>query len=439
MSQPSFLPVPEVKYTQKSPILGEFKVTVHPSIMDQKLNAAYQRLQQKVALPGFRKGKAPLDIVKRKYEKDVRDDVFHELVNETYRKAAAEHKIPVAGDPYLVENNFANWQQGAKVEFITHVDLIPEVKLKKYKGLPITKKEAKIKEEDVEVVIKNLLEPRAELVNLPEDTKVNRGHHVVIDFEGTLDGVAVPDSSAKNFFLEVGAENSMEDFQRGLEGLTVGDERVIPVTYPKDYKNPDIAGKTMEYKVKLHEVKQKNLPELTDELAKEFGAETVAEFQTRVRKSLEDEMLQEQNQRSQEEVLLALLEANPLEIPPSLIQRQLRHILGEVSELLKRQKYNDKVVEDYFQKNFDEFKARAEREVKVALFLPKVIEQEKIETTEEDLTKHFEEVSKSSGQDLAAVEKFYKENTQRRDELKRDLQRRKAVQFLVDEAKVSSK
>ncbi len=435
MNQPSFLPVPEVKYTQKSPILGEFKVSVHPSIMDQKLQAAYQRLQQRVQLPGFRKGKAPLDLVKRKFERDVLDDVFHEIVNETYRKAAVENKLPVAGDPYLVENNFANWQKGAKLEFTTHVDLIPEVKLKKYKGLPITKKEAQIKEEDVEIVIKNLLDPRAELVTLPETEHVQRGNFVVIDFEGTLDGQPIADSSAKNFFLEVGTENSMEDFQKGLEGMRAGEEKVISVTYPADYKNPEIAGKMMEYKVKLHEIKKKNLPELNDELAKEFGAENVADLNAKVRKSLEDEMLMEQNQRSQEEALLALVEANPLEIPPSLMQRQLRHILGEVSELLKRQKYTDKIIEDYFQKHFDEFKSRAEREVKVALLLPKVIEAEKVETTEDDLKKHFEEVAKSSGQELSAIEKFYDENAQRRDELKRELQRKKAVQLLVDEAK----
>ena len=439
MTQPSFIPVPEVKYTQKSPILGEFKVTVHPSMVDQKLQAAYQRLQQKAAIPGFRKGKAPLEVVKRKFAKDVLDDVFHEVVNETYRKAAVDHKVPVAGDPYLVENNFAGWQQGSKLEFTTHVDLIPEVKLKKYKGLPITKKDGEIKEEDIQIVIKNLLDPRAELENLPEGTKIKKGHFAVIDFEGKLDGETVADASAKNFFLEVGGEGSLEEFQKGLEGMKAGDEKDIPVNYPADYKNTDIAGKTLVYSVKVHEVKNKNLPEITDELVKDFGAENVADFHAKIRKSLEDELSQEQNQRSQEEALLALVEANPVEIPPSLIQRQLRHIFGEVSEMLKRQKYTDKIIEEYFQKHFEEFKSRAEREVKVALMLPKVVEAEKIEATEEDMKKHFDSIVKTSGQQLDAIEKFFKDNAQRREEMMRELQRRKAVQFLVENAKVSSK
>lgn len=436
MSNPtSFLPVPEVKYTQKSPILGEFAVNVHGSLVTEKMKDAFTRLQKRVAMPGFRAGKVPLDLVRKKYHEDVLHDVFNQLVTETYRKAAVENKVRVAGDPYITKTNLQEWKDGETITYIAQVDLIPEVELQKYKGLPVTKKEGKIGEDDVEVVVKNLLEPKAELVNLGADTKVKKGHLVVIDFEGRLDGTPVADASAQNFFLEVGAPNSLEEFQNGLMGMKAGESKVIPVKYAADYKNPEVAGKEVVYEVKLHEVKEKNYPELTDELAKEFQAENAADLRKKVRESLEGELQTEQRQQTQEEVLLALVEQNTFEVPPSLVQRQLQFILEDVTGMLRKQQFGDSLIQEYLRKNSGEFKGRAEREVKLALLLPKVVEKEKITVGDSDFKQHFEEVSKQSGQKLEAIEKFYGENAQRKEELGRELERRKALEVLTSNAK----
>ncbi len=171
----NFLPVPEVKYQKKSAILGEFQVSVHSSLMSARLNEAYTSLQKRVALPGFRAGKVPMELVRKKYKEDVLQDVFQKLVNETYRKGASEHKVPVAADPYITKTNFNEWQDGKNLEYTAEVDLIPEVTVKKYKGLPVNKKDSKIKDEDVEIVLKNLLDPKAELVNLDAGTKFKDG------------------------------------------------------------------------------------------------------------------------------------------------------------------------------------------------------------------------------------------------------------------------
>jgi trigger factor len=431
----NFLPVPEVKYSQKSPILGEFEVNVHSAVVKEKLHDAYSRLQKRVTLPGFRAGKVPLDLVKKKYQGEVLNDVFNQLVNETYRKGATENKVRVAGDPYITKTNIGEWKEGETLNYTAQVDLIPEVELKKYKGLPIKKKEGSIGDEDIEVVIKNLLDPKAELENLPAETPVAKGMLAVIDFEGKLDGKVLEDASAKNFFLEVGAPNSLEDFQNGLLGMKAGDEKTIPVKYPEDYKNTDVAGKEVIYTVKLHEVKQKKYPELTDELAKEFQAENVADLRQKVRGSLEAEMENEQRQQSQEEALLALVEQNDFEVPPSLVQRQLQYILQEVAGLLRKQQFGDNLIQDYLRKHSKDFEARAAREVKLALLLPKVVEAEKIAIGDEDLKKHYEEIVKQSGQKMDAVEKFYNGSPQHKEDLTRELERRKALDALVSNAK----
>jgi trigger factor len=431
----SFLPVPEVKYTQKSPILGEFQVNVHTSLIQAKMQDAFTKLQRKVTLPGFRAGKVPLDLVRKKYHEDVLHDVFNQIVNETYRKAATENKVRVAGDPYITKTNLNDWKEGASLEYTAQVDLIPEVSVKKYKGLPITKKEGKIGDDDVEVVVKNLLDPKAELVNLPPETKVADGHQVMIDFEGTIDGQPLPDASAKNFLLEVGAQNSLEDFQKGIKGMKAGESKTIQVKYAEDYKSVDVAGKVVSYAVTLHEVKKKEYPELTDELAKEFQAENAQDLRAKVRKSLEDELAAEQKQQNQEEILMAFVEANPFEVPPSLVQRQLEFILQDVAGMLKKQKFGDSLVQDYLRKHASDFQGRAEREVRLALLLPKVVEAEKISSTEADFAAYIGEVVTQSGQSRENIEKFYKENAQRKDELGRELERRKALQIMLDSAK----
>jgi trigger factor len=315
------------------------------------------------------------------------------------------------------------------------VDLIPDATLKKYKGLPVTKKAGKIEEEDVEVVIRNLLDPRAELENLPVGTKVENGHNVVIDFEGSLDGTPIPDATAKNFMLEVGRASSMEEFEKGLVGMKAGETKSLDINYPDDYKNPEVAGKKVQYTVTVHEVKKKNLPPLTDEIAKDFQAESAADLHAKVRKSLEDELVVEQRQQTQEEVLLAFLEANPLEVPSSLIQRQLEYILGEVMNTLRNQNFGDTLIREYVQKHQKDFEARAEREVRLALLLPKVVEAEKITVGEADFKEHFDSIVKQSGQKLEAIEKFYLDNTQRKAELSHEIERRKALQAMVDSAK----
>jgi len=431
----NFLPVPEVKYTQKTPILGEFEVSVHGSMMNSKMQDAFSRLQKKVKMPGFREGKVPLELVKKKYHEDVLHDVFNQVVMETYRKAATENKVRVASDPYITKTNLNEWKEGSTLLYTAQVDLIPEVTVKKYKGLPVTKKTGKIEAEDVEVVVRNLLDPRSELVNLPATTVLENGHNAVIDFEGKLNGKPIADATAKNFMLEVGTAGSVEDFQKGLVGMKAGETKTIDVTYPEDYKNPEVAGKKVVYDVKLHEVKKKNIPELTDEMSKDFQAESAADLRAKIRKSLEDELVAEQRQQNQEEVMLAFLEANPVEVPPSLVQRQLEYILQDVMQLLKKQQFGDSMVQEYVRKHAKDFEGRAEREVRLALLLPKVVEAEKITVTDADFKEHFDQIVKQSGQKAESVEKFYLDNTQRKSELSHELERRKALQVLMDNAK----
>lgn len=429
---------PNVKFNKKSSILGQFEVKLTPDYMSQRMSSAFQTLQKKVALPGFRPGKVPMELVRKKYHEDVLHDVFQKLAWEVYRGAAMEQKVPAVGDPRIISTNLNDWEEGKALEYVAEFDLLPEATLKKYKGLPITESNTSIKQEDVDIVVKGLLDQRAELINTPEDTKLAIGHLVTMDFVGKLDGEELPDATAKNFFMEVGGKNSLQSFQEGIYGMKAGQTKLISVDYPADFNNATIAGKTVKYDVTIHEIKEKRYPELTDELAKEFQAESKADLLAKVQESLEKEMQAEKDQTQREEAIVAFIESNPLEVPPSLVQRQLQFILQDVTNLLKRQRFGENLIQDYLAKNWQELQVRAEKEVKLALLLPKVVEAEKIEASDDDLRDYLKEGAAQAGnKNLADLEKQYMGTADRKIELQREVQRQKAIKFLVANAKVS--
>jgi trigger factor len=378
-----------------------------------------------------------MDLVKKKYHEDVLHDVFKKVVWETYRGAATEQKVQAIGDPRITQTNLNDWEDGKSLEYTAEFDLLPEANVKKYKGLSITEHSSEIKDEDVNIVLKGLLEPHAELSVLPESTTVARGHVITLDFIGSLDGKELADATARNFFMEVGGKNSLESFQEGVIGLRAGQTKQIQVDYPADFTNAEIAGKSVSYDVTVHEIKEKKFPELTDELAKEFQADSKDELLKRVRTSLEQELKVENDQNQREQAIVAFLEANPLEVPESLVQRQLQFIMQDVGQLLKRQRFGDNMIQDYLAKNWKDLKTRAEKEVKLALLLPKVVEAEKIEATNEDLKAYLQEGAGRAGNPkIEDLEKQYLDNAEHKSDLQREVQRQKAIRFLVQNAKI---
>lgn len=427
-----------VKFEKKSAILGEFKVQVEAKLMRDRMSDAFNSLQKRVTLPGFRAGKVPMDIVRKKYHEDVLHDVFQKVVWETYRGAAIDQKIPAVGDPRILNTNLNDWEDGKSLEYTAEFDLLPEVSLKKYKGLPITEHSTKIKEEDVDIVVKGLLDPRAELINLDADTRVARGHFVVMDFAGSLEGEELPDATAKNFFMEVGGKNSLESFQDGVIGMKAGQSKTINVDYPKDFSNAKIAGKTINYAVTIHEVKEKRYPEVTDELAKDFQANSKEEFYDRIRKSLEEELKAEKEQHQREEIIVALIESNPFEVPQTLVQRQLQYIVQDLSEMLKRQRYSDNLIQEYLAKHWKELHSRAEKEVKLALLMPKLEEAEKITASENEVLEHIRQGAAAAGNtNVEALEKQLLSSPERKADMEREVRRHKAIRLLIENAKLT--
>lgn len=428
----------EVKYTQNSTIEGEMQVKIAGAYIVDRMEHAFVKLQGTAVVKGFRKGKVPAHIIKQRYRTDVIRDTFENLVSETVRGGASQEKIPMIGEPRVSKTNWLSWKEGDDMEYTARIELMPNPEVKKFKGLSIEIEDYKVTDGKVEETIRQVLESRAEL--LPVETSRGAREHdiLMIDFQGYLNETALPDARAENFMLEVGGPNTMRDFQDGILGMKAGEEREIKVTYPTEYGNAEIAGKTVNYKVKLHEIKAKKYPELTDELAKEFQAESAAELRKKIRENLEYQARHDEKTQKEERLLAALVEANPMQVPVTLIQYQLNHILHELSAVLERQKFSGKLIEEYITRHLDELQARAEREVKLALILPKIVEMEKISVSDSELEKRIELMAQAGGKNLAEVKKSYSKE-EARTNLKNQIARDAAIDLIVEHAKVKVK
>lgn len=421
-------------YDQKSSIEGEFQIKFDGSFIDESMNAAFADLQKRVKEKGFRPGKVPLTLVKKKYHQDVYHDVYNRLVYDSFVAAVRKENVRTAGEPEIVTANYDNWKQGDQVEFTAKVDLIPDVELKKYKKLSVKKREDKVKDEDIEKTVSGLLDQRAELVEVT-GRAIKEGDFAVVDFVGSSNGEVLEDAKAQNFLLEIVDNKSMPEFKEGLIGEKAGAEKTIEVDYPEDFSNKNIAGKKVSYAVKVHEIKEKKLPELTDEIAKEFGTEGVDDLKSKIRENLEMELEREQKGEAHNQAVEKLIKANDFEIPGSLKGRQLQVIYRDVTQLLQQQRFTQDLIDEYIRRHHAELEERAEKEVKLALLLAKLIEAEKIEATEDDLKQRYETMGKQMQTKAEDIEGFYKKNPDKLDPLKDQIVREKALDFIVANAK----
>lgn len=425
----------KINYTQESDIKGQFEITIQAGLVSERMNQAYKEAQRNAQIPGFRKGKVPLHVVKQQYKNQVIRNTFERLVSDTTRVAAIKEKVPVIGEPRVTKTNWLNWEEGTDMEYTATVELVPDPKLKKYKGLDVTINDFSVDPKQVDEVLERFRQSKAVIENVEDERGVRGDDLVIIDFQGELDGENLEDASAQNFMIEVDSPNTLPEFQDALVGMKTGDEKVIPVTYANDYANERIAGKEVKYTVKLHEIKKKSIPDWSDELAKEFEADSVDELKKQITENLERSSKMEEKSALEEQVLISLIEANKFEVPQTLISHQLNRILRDLGSALEKQHFSSSMIEDYMKKHVEELSTRAEREVQLALLLPKVAEAEKFEVSDEEIADRIEKIAQSTGKDKKEVEKFYKSDEQRED-LKSQIARDKGIDLMVEKAKV---
>jgi len=412
----------------------KLEFTVEAEKFDAAIQTVYSKNAKYFNIPGFRKGKAPFKMVEKAYGIQIfYEDAFNEVAGEVYTKAIEENKIEAVSKP---EIDIVQIEAGKDLIFTAVVQTKPEVKLGNYKGIELKKVEYNVSEEDVEHELKHAAEHNARLVAV-ENRPVEKGDITIIDFEGFVDGVAFEGGKAENHELEIGSGKFIPGFEDQIIGMKIDEDRDITVTFPEEYPAKELAGKESIFKIKLHEIKKKELPEINDEFAKDASEfETLADWKKSIKEKKEKENASKAKFEMEEAAIEEVCKKAEVEIPSGMIETQLDNMEQDISSRLSYQGMN---LDQYLQmigktkQEFrDENKEQAEKQVKTNLVLEAITADAKIEVTEEEIEAKIKEMAEMYGQKAEEV----KNNPQLRNYVEATLKTDKTISYIVDNAKI---
>ena len=408
--------------------------TIEASKFEEAIQKVYVKSAKYFNIPGFRKGKAPYKIVEKQYGAQIfYEDAFNEVAGEVYEKELTDAKIEAVSRP---EIDIIQMEKGKDLIFTAVVQTKPEVTLGKYKGIELKKVEYNVEEKDIDHEIGHMQERNARLVNV-EDRPVEKNDTTVIDFEGFVDGVAFEGGKAENHELVIGSNTFIPGFEDQIIGMKIGEEKDINVTFPEEYFSKDLAGKAAVFKVKLHEIKKKELPAVDDEFAKDVSEfDTIKELKDSIKEKLEEENKNKAKYETEEEAIKTVCDNTEIDIPSGMVETETDNMIKDIEQRLMYQGLNfaqylqmmGKTEEDMRK----EMKEQAERQVKTKLVLGAIVEAEKIEATDEEVKAKLEEMAKNYGKKPEEL----LENENIKNYIKQGIENEKAIDLLVENSKV---
>lgn len=424
-----------VKWEKLEGNQGVLTVTVDADKVNEGLDYAFKKVVKTINVPGFRKGKIPRPLFEKRFGvESLYQDALDYILPEAYAKAVEESGIEPVDRP---EIDIEQLEKGKELIFKATVTVKPEVKLGEYKNLEVEKVDTEVTDEDVENELKALQERYAELV-VKEDGKAEEGDTVVIDFEGFVDGESFEGGKAENYSLELGSGSFIPGFEDQLIGTKAGDEKDVEVTFPEEYHAEELAGKPAVFKVKVHEVKAKVLPELDDEFAKDADeeVETLEDLKAKIKDRLKHQKEHEAEHALQDAVVEKATANAEIDIPEVMIENEIDRMMQEFSQNLSAQGMN---LELYYQFSGqteedlrNQMKENAETRVRTSLTLEAIAKAENIEASEEDVEKELQRMADQFNLSVEDIKKALGDL----ENLKADLRINKAVEFLVENAKV---
>ena len=401
---------------------------------DDAMKKVYAKTAKYFNIPGFRKGKAPMQMVEKQYGSSIfYEDTFNELVPDIYDEAIKENNIDAVSRPQI---DIQQMGKGKNLIFTAIVQVSPEVKIGKYKGIELNKIEYNVSDEDIEHELGHMQEKNSRLITI-EDRPVETKDIAVIDFEGFVDGEAFKGGKAEKHELEIGSNTFIPGFEDQIIGMKVDEEKDINVKFPEEYFSKDLAGKDATFKVKLHEIKKKELPKLDDEFAKDVSEfDTLEELKNSIKEKIQTENDSRAKYELEENAIKTVCENTPIDIPSAMIENEIENMMQDIKVRLSYQGLNIeqylKMINKTEEDMRNEFKEQAERAVKSRLVLEAVAKAEKIENSEEEIAEKIKEMAKNYGKKEEEVLK----NEQLRKYVEENMKTEKAIKFIVDNAKI---
>ncbi len=400
--------------------------------VEKAIQAAYMQERGKISVPGFRKGRVPRQIVEKLYGPSVfYEDAVNALIEENYPSAVKESGADIVSRPVV---DVVQIEKGKPFIFTAEAAVRPEVKLGKYLGVQVTKVDTSVSDEEVEEEIEKERNSNARTVSIT-DRPVQNGDTVIIDFEGFSDGVPFEGGKGENHSLEIGSHSFVDTFEEQLIGRNAGEDVEVRVTFPEQYQAADLAGKPAVFKVKIHEIKVKEIPALDDEFAQDVSEfDTLDEYREDLRKSLRENKESDARRVKEDEAIQKIIDTSEMEIPEAMLTTQCENMVNEFAQKILQSGLS---MEQYLQfsgltidKLKEQVRPDAETRIKSSLVLEEIAKEEDIQVTDEEIRAEIEKMASAYQTDPDRIEEYMTE--EERKSLIRDLKVMKAVDLIME-------
>jgi trigger factor len=416
-----------------SPIAKRIEVEVPLDQVDSEFNAAYRSLAKGVKIKGFRPGRVPPNILERYYGDAVQDEVLSKLVKASYQKAIEESKVVPLSRPVI---NNGKIEKGKEFRFSVTVEVKPRIEPRDYLGLKLASRKGEISPEQVEQALVELQNHHAQLKPISEKRALKRGDFALIDFQAFLEERLLEDEKGENYTTEVNPGPYSSIFGDSLIGMNINEEREVKVTHPPEHPKKSLAGREVNYKVKLKGIKEKVIPELDDEFAKDLGKYgSLEELKQELHHRLESNEKARIREELEESVVNQVIERNSLEVPSSLVEAQIDFLIAQRQQLRKIQGIAPEGQDVEEHELREELHESALRRVKAGLLLEAIAEQEKVEVSEQEIDGRFEEIALREQKRVEEVRESYRKQGLR-ESLKAKLREEKILDYLISKAEL---
>ena len=412
----------------------KLEFTVDAKIFAEGIEKVFKKNAKYFNVPGFRKGKVPMNIAEKHYGVEMfYEEAFNEVVPEIYDREIKENNLEVVSRPSI---DIVQMEKGKDLVFTAVVQTKPEVELGKYKGIELEKVEYTVEDKDIDHELGHMAEKNARVITV-EDRPVQEGDIAVIDFEGSVDGVPFEGGKAEKHELEIGSHSFIEGFEDQVIGMKIEEEKDINVTFPEEYFSKDLAGKPAVFKVKVHEIKAKELPTMDDDFAKDVSEfDTLDELKASIKKNLEEQNEHKAKHEIEDKAIQKVCENAKVEIPSGMIELEIDNMEEDMNRRLAYQGLNVEQYLKFLNKTKEDFrnemKPQAETSIKTRLVLEAISKDAKIEIPEEELNAKIAELAKTYNRpedELKANEEFKKY-------VSSSLESEKVIKYIVDNAKI---
>ena len=426
----------QVTETHADGLKRQYKVVVDKDDIEQRIQNRLEEVGQEAQIPGFRKGKAPMSLLRKRFGRAVLGEVLEKAVNETSQQAMEQNGLTPAGQPQI---EVQSYDEGQDLAYTMDMELLPEIEPADFSRIELERLTVNVPESEVDDALNRLAQQYKDSQPLGEDRPARKGDLVTMDFRGSVDGTEHPNLTGEDQQIELGSGQMIGDFEEQLEGVRDGETREVRITFPQDLGNDELAGKEAVFQVTVKGVEETTPAAIDDNLAQKLGEESLETLRQRVREQLEQDYQRLARQRTKRQLLDQLAELHSFEIPPSMRDQEFQQIWQQLQQDREQGRLDEADAGKSDDQLSEEYTRIAERRVRLGLLLSELGQRNSVEVSQDELNKAvIEEVQRHPGREREVFE-YYQNNQQAVEQLRAPLFEEKTIDFIIDQAQVTER